>query len=127
MGTLWQKVRNPAAVECSVLFRVGERRVERFATVAMAPNEQKSQTGAHQNDQQRGAHLHSYHPGKGGFPGDDLGMNGAHLLLQSPPFCPHLFARSSSLQSSSVSRPYTPVRKKLITFAATAPAVPSFV
>src|SRR6266849_1696320 len=59
----------------------------------------------------RQAHVF-YHPGKGGFPGDDLGTNGAQVLLQSPPFCPHLFALSSSRQSSSVALPHTFVRKK---------------
>src|ERR1700723_151976 len=71
--------------------------------------------------------ISAYHPGNGGFPGDELGTNGAQVLLQSPPFCPHLLALSSSRQSSSVALPHTFVRKKLITTAAVEPPLPRLV
>jgi hypothetical protein len=68
------------------------------------------------------------HPGKGGFPGEDFGQNGAHVLSQSPPLCPHVFATWSFRQSvGSVHLDLTSVLKKLIILAAAAPPDPAFV
>jgi hypothetical protein len=68
------------------------------------------------------------HPGNGGFPGEDFGQNGAHVLSQSPPLCPHVFATWSFRQSvGSVHLDLTSILKKLIILAAAAPPDPAFV